>query len=107
MTAVAKLERRVKAVRFWMEPPSLPAIIGAAVAVGMIKHISRPCARILLCVRCITPAYTAKLKNSCAARTAQCHLCRRRSSGLTLQNVKKSIKKISHGSVGASGRKSL
>ncbi len=46
MIAVAKLERRVKVVRFWIEPPILPAMIGAAVAVGMIKHISRPCAKI-------------------------------------------------------------
>ena len=26
-----------------IEPPSLPAMIGAAVAVGMIKHSIRPC----------------------------------------------------------------
>ena len=43
--AVAKLERSVKVVRFCIEPPNLPAIIGAAVAVGIIKHMSRPCAR--------------------------------------------------------------
>lgn len=45
--AVAKFERRVKVVRFWMEPPIFPAMMGAAVAVGMIKHIRSPCARIL------------------------------------------------------------
>ena len=107
MIAVAKLERSVKVVRFWIEPPNLPAIIGAAVAVGMIKHMSSPCARILLWVKQSTPAYVAKLKMSCAKSTAQCHLWRRRSRGFTLQNVKKSIKKISHGKVGASGRNSL
>lgn len=47
MIAVAKFERSVKVVRFCMEPPILPAMIGAAVAVGMIKHMSMPCARIL------------------------------------------------------------
>lgn len=47
MIAVAKFERRVKVVRFCMEPPILPAMIGAAVAVGMIKHMRMPCARIL------------------------------------------------------------
>ena len=46
MMAVAKLERRVKVVRFWIEPPSFPAMIGAAVAVGMMKHMRSPCARI-------------------------------------------------------------
>ena len=45
MRAVAKLERSVKVVRFWMEPPSFPAMIGAAVAVGMMKHMRSPCAR--------------------------------------------------------------
>ena len=44
MIEVAKLERSVKVVRFCIEPPSLPAMIGAAVAVGMIKHIKSPCA---------------------------------------------------------------
>lgn len=47
MIAVAKFERSVKVVRFCMEPPILPAMIGAAVAVGMIKHMSMPCARIV------------------------------------------------------------
>ena len=47
MIAVAKFERRVKVVRFCMEPPILPAMIGAAVAVGMTKHMRMPCARIL------------------------------------------------------------
>ena len=46
MIAVAKLERRVKVVRFWMEPPSFPAMMGAAVSVGMMKHMRSPCARI-------------------------------------------------------------
>ena len=45
MRAVAKLERRVKVVRFCMEPPILPAMIGAAVAVGIMKHMRSPCAR--------------------------------------------------------------
>ena len=49
MRAVAKLERRVKVVRFCIEPPILPAMIGAAVAVGMIKHMRMPCARTGLC----------------------------------------------------------
>ena len=107
MIAVAKFERRVKVVRFWMEPPILPAIIGAAVAVGMIKHMSMPCARILSPVQCRRAAYEAKAKSICAAKTTQCQRWRRRSRGFTLQKVKKSIKKMSHGSVGASGRKSL
>ena len=56
MMAVAKLERRVKVVRFWIEPPILPAIMGAAVAVGMIKHMRSPWARTLSAVRYHTPA---------------------------------------------------
>ena len=51
MMAVAILERRVKVVRFWMEPPSLPAMMGAAVAVGMMKQSISPCARMELWVR--------------------------------------------------------
>ena len=46
MIAVAKFERSVRVVRFCMDQPILPAMIGAAVAVGMIKHMSMPCARI-------------------------------------------------------------
>ena len=107
MMAVAKLERRVKVVRFWMDPPILPAMIGAAVAVGMMKHISSPCAKIGLEVKYSTPAYVAKEKTICVMSSTQCHLCNRRSSGLTLQNVKKSIKNIHHGRVGFRGRKSL
>ena len=53
--AVAKLDSKVKVVRFWIEPPILPAIMGAAVAVGMIKHKSSPCAKITLPVQAISP----------------------------------------------------
>lgn len=45
MRQVAKLERRVYVVRFWIDPPSLPAMMGAAVAVGIMKQSIRPCAR--------------------------------------------------------------
>ena len=56
MIAVAKLLSRVKDVRFCIEPPIFPAMIGAAVAVGIMKHISSPCARMGFAVKCITPA---------------------------------------------------
>ena len=56
MMAVAKLESSVKVVRFCIEPPIFPAIIGAAVAVGIIKHIRSPCAKIGSEVRYRIPA---------------------------------------------------
>ena len=104
---VAKLERSVKVVRFCIEPPNLPAIIGAAVAVGMIKHMSIPCANIGLWVKVMSAKYTTRLSDSCTPRTTQCQRCKRKSSGFTLQNVKNNIKKISHGKIGLSVRSHL
>lgn len=45
MIEMAKLESKVKVVRFCIEPPILPAMIGAAVAVGMMKQSIKPCAK--------------------------------------------------------------
>ena len=42
--AVAKLLSRLKVVKFWILPPNLPAIIGAAVAVGIRTHKMIDCA---------------------------------------------------------------
>ena len=42
ITAVATLLSIVKDVRFWMLPPSLPAMIAAAEAVGMSTHSINP-----------------------------------------------------------------
>ena len=44
MMAVAMLLSIVNVVRFCIEPPIFPAMMGAAVAVGISTHIISPCA---------------------------------------------------------------
>ena len=48
ITAVATLLSSVKEVRFWILPPSLPAMIAAAEAVGINTHSINPCEMIAI-----------------------------------------------------------
>jgi hypothetical protein len=106
--AVAILLNKLNVVKFWILPPNFPAIIGAAVAVGIITHIISPCDMIAISLADIphpilisqlpnpnNPKYTPAVSSIWTANTIQCHRRKRKSSGLILQKVKKSIRKIS------------